>query len=90
MLVCRSSNHKGELGEEQNSPRSALSLVTRQVKTTPGTLKPTEIRHYISDNTEGLSKINIFVFKTAVCESQDVCCWFGARPACLQCTTLSN
>lgn len=39
---------------------------------------------------KGLIKINIDTFKTAVYEALGVCCCFGARPTCLQCTTLSN
>lgn len=47
-------------------------------------------RHRISDYSKDLTKINTYTFKTAVCEAPGVYCWFGARPARLRCTTLSN
>lgn len=58
-----------------------------QSKTTSGTWK-LDITYLIIP--KGLIKINIDTFKTAVYEALGGCCCFGARPTCLQCTTLSN
>lgn len=91
-LVCVGSTHKPA---KVNWPWGAQSKVSglfghtgRQVKATSETPTLTEIRHCIPDDTKGLQKH--LWFKTAVCEAQRVCCCFGARPACLQCTTLLN
>lgn len=83
VLVCGSSTHKPAKVNwaRSRTVQGQLSLwPRRQVKITSGTPKLTEIRHYISDNTKGLTKINIFTFKTAVCEARGVCYWFGGRP----------